>query len=321
MDALRVRVARITRVAHGISSFELVPWEGSCLPSFEPGAHLDVHSPRGHVRQYSLCNDPQETHRYLIAVQRDPHGRGGSVALHDAVREGDGLTVSTPRNTFPLLRARAYLLVAGGIGITPLLSMARVLQRTGTPYTLHYCTRSPERTAFLEELSAPPFAPHLRMHHDEGDASRGLDVDALLETRQPGARLYCCGPAGLMGAVRKAALRHGWPGEKLHFESFTAQGVNTALGLENSEFEVAIRSTGVVLPVPNGQSVLNVLRLNGLQVPSECEAGTCGTCLTGICEGEPEHRDSFFTGPEQAGSKRMLICVSRARSRRLVLDL
>ena len=321
MDALRVRVTRITRVAHGISSFELVPWEGSSLPAFEPGAHLDVHTPRGHVRQYSLCNDARETHRYLIAVQRDPNGRGGSVALHDAVCEGDGLVVSRPRNTFPLLHARAYLLVAGGIGITPLLPMVRALQREGTPYTLHYCTRSPERTAFLEELSAPPFAQHLRLHHDQGDASRGIDVDALLETRQPGARLYCCGPAGLMGAVRKAALRHGWPGEKLHFESFTAQGVNTALGLENSEFEVAIRSTGVVLPVPNGQSVLNVLRRNGLQVPSDCEAGTCGTCLTGICEGEPEHRDSFFTGPEQAGSKRMLVCVSRARSRRLVLDL
>jgi vanillate O-demethylase ferredoxin subunit len=241
--------------------------------------------------------------------------------LHDTVREGDPLLVSAPRNTFPLLHARAYVLVAGGIGITPLLAMARVLQRTDAEYTLHYCTRTPERTAFLEELSSPPFASRVHLHHDDGDPAKGLDVSQLLSRRQPGTRLYCCGPVGLMQAVRVAMLRHGWPWEKAHFESFTAAGVNTALGTEDSEFEVSIRSSGAVLRVPKGQSVLNVLRRNGLRVPSDCEAGSCGTCLTRVCDGVPDHRDSFFGGPEQAGQGRMLVCVSRARSRRLVLDL
>lgn len=319
--SLRVRVARIERTATGIHSYELVAKDGGSLPPFEPGAHLDVHTPRGHVRQYSLCNDAQETHRYVIAVQLEPQGRGGSIALHDTVHEGDTLLVSTPRNTFPLLHARSYVLVAGGIGVTPLLAMARVLQRTGAAYELHYCTRSPERTAFLEELSAPPFAGHVHIHHDGGDPTQGLDVSALLAQRQPGARLYCCGPMGLMQAVRAAVRQHGWPPEKTHFESFTAGGVNTALGAEDFEFEVTIRSTGAVLNVPKGQTVLSVLRLNGLQVPSDCEAGNCGTCLTRVCAGEPEHRDTFFGSPEQAGTDRMLVCVSRARSRRLVLDL
>jgi vanillate O-demethylase ferredoxin subunit len=320
-DTLRVRVVHIERIARDIQSFELVPKEGSSLPGFEPGAHLDLHTPRGHIRQYSLCNDAQETHRYVIAVQREAKGRGGSIALHDSVREGDILLVSPPRNTFPLLHARAYVLVAGGIGITPLLAMARVLQRTGAQYELHYCARTPEQTAFLEELTTPPFATRVHLHFDGGDPSKGLDVGQLLATRRPGTRLYCCGPVGLMQAVRAAVLRHGWPWEKTHFESFTAAGVNTALGLEDSEFEVSIRSTGTVLRVPKGQSLLNVLRRNGLKVPSDCEAGTCGTCLTRLCDGVPDHRDSFFGGPEQAGQDRMLVCVSRAKSRRLVLDL
>jgi vanillate O-demethylase ferredoxin subunit len=320
-DTLRVRVERITRAARDIHAFELVPTEVSRLPGFEPGAHLEVHTPGGHVRQYSLCNDARETHRYVIAVQREPRGRGGSRSLHDDVDVGSTLTVSAPRNTFPLLHARAYLLVAGGIGITPLLAMARVLQRTGADYALYYCARCPERTAFLEELSAPPFLGRVHLHHDEGDPAKGLDVDALLATRRPGTRLYCCGPAGLMRAARAAATRHGWPREKVHFEAFSSEGASVACGGEDTEFEVAIRSTGAVFPVPRGQSVLNVLRRNGLKVPSDCEAGSCGTCLTRICDGVPDHRDSFLAGSERAGRDQMLVCVSRARSRRLVLDL
>jgi vanillate O-demethylase ferredoxin subunit len=320
-DTLRVRVSRIERVAEGIRSFELVSPEGSPLPGFEPGAHLDVRTPGDHVRQYSLCNDAQESHRYVIAIQRESSGRGGSAALHDFVQEGDTLTVSPPRNTFPLLFARSYVLVAGGIGITPLLAMARVLQRTGVPYTLYYCTRSPERTAFLEELSAPPFASRVFLHHDGGDPARGLDMGGLLATRPPGARLYCCGPAGLMQAVRAAATAQGWPQEKLHFESFTAQGAEAVSGRADTPFEVALRSTGAVYPVPQGQSALGVLRRNGVKVPSDCEAGACGACLTRVCEGVPDHRGTFFGDPEQAGTGRMLLCVSRAKTRRLVLDL
>ncbi len=321
-DILRVRVARVAREAEDILSYELVAAEGGDLPAFEAGAHLEVlvPGPGDFLRSYSLCNDPEETHRYVITVARDARGRGGSSAMHERVREGAVLEIRAPRNNFPLLFARSYVLVAGGIGITPLLSMARRLSRTGADYTLYYCAREPGRAAYRELLSQAPFAGRVRFSFDGGDPAQGLDVKALLATRQPGARLYCCGPTGLMQAVRDAATQHRWPWEKVHFESFTAEGTRAATGREEQDFEVAIRSTGQVLQVPAGQSVLNVLRRNGVRVPSDCEAGTCGTCVTRVCDGQPDHRDTFFQ-TEPAGDQRMLICVSRARSKRLVLDL
>jgi vanillate O-demethylase ferredoxin subunit len=321
-DTLRVRVASITREAEDILSYELVAEDGGALPGFEAGAHLQVSvpGPGDFVRSYSLCNDPDETHRYVIAVHLDGRGRGGSRAMHERVHVGDVLEVGAPNNNFPLLFARSYVLVAGGIGITPMLAMVRMLERTGANYTLHYCSRTPERTAFRELLSTAPFADRVRFYFDGGDPSKGLDVKALLATRGPGARLYCCGPSGLMKAVRDAATHHRWPWEKVHFESFTAEGTGAAMGQVDSDFEVSIRSTGQVLHVPAGQSVLNVLRRNGVRVQSDCEAGSCGTCLTRVCDGQPEHRDTFFQ-QEPAGDKRMLVCVSRARSKRLVLDL
>ncbi|MCP3143069.1 PDR/VanB family oxidoreductase [Pyxidicoccus xibeiensis] len=321
-ETLRVRVAGIAREAEDILSYELVSEDGGALPPFEAGAHLEVRvpGPGDYVRAYSLCNDPDETHRYVIAVHRDGKGRGGSRAMHERVRVGDVLEVGAPTNNFPLLFARSYVLVAGGIGITPMLAMVRLLERTGASYTLHYCARSPERTAFRELLSSGPFAGRVRFYFDGGDPTKGLDVQGLLASRTPGARLYCCGPAGLMKAVRAAATQHRWPWEKVHFESFTAEGTGAASGQVDTDFEVTIRSTGQVLRVPAGQSVLNVLRLNGVPVQSDCEAGSCGTCVTRVCEGQPEHRDTFFQ-QEPAGDKRMLVCVSRARTRRLVLDL
>jgi vanillate O-demethylase ferredoxin subunit len=321
-DTLRVRVASILREAEDILSYELVSENGGALPSFEAGAHLQVHvpGPGDYVRAYSLCNNPEETHRYVIAVHRDDTGRGGSRAMHARVKVGDVLEVGAPNNHFPLLFARSYVLVAGGIGVTPMLAMVRRLERTGANYTLHYCSRTPERTAFRELLSTAPFADRVRFYFDGGDPAKGLDVKALLATRAPGARLYCCGPSGLMKAVRDAATAHRWPREEVHFESFTAEGTGVATGLEDSHFEVSIRSTGQVLQVPAGQSVLHVLRRNGMRVATGCEAGSCGTCLTRVCDGQPEHRDTFFQ-QEPAGDKRMLVCVSRARSKRLVLDL
>ncbi|MBE4746612.1 oxidoreductase [Corallococcus sp. ZKHCc1 1396] len=318
---LRLRVARITREAEGILSYELTSEDGGALPDFEAGAHLDVQVPTLHgLRQYSLCNDPGETHRYVITVQRDANGRGGSRAMHDHVREGDVLTVSEPVNDFPLLYARSYVLIAGGIGVTPLLAMARVLERTGAEWVLHYCTRDEGRTAFRELLTSPSFAGRVHLHHDGGDPAKGLDVRALLATRGPGTRLYCCGPAGLMKAVRDAALLNRWPWEKVHFEAFSAEGASATHATPEEDFEVSLRSTGQVLRVPAGKSVLNVLRTHGVKVESDCEAGSCGTCLTRVCEGTPEHRDTFFQA-EPAGDSRMLVCVSRARSKRLVLDL
>lgn len=320
-DTLNLRVQRITPEAEDIRSYELVPEEGGALPPFEAGAHLEVQVPGGFSRQYSLCNDPAETHRYLIAVQRDARGRGGSQAMHERVRVGDVLTTRLPRCDFPLLHARTYVLVAGGIGITPLLSMAHQLQRQGARWHLHSCTRSPERTAFRALLSSPAFASHVTFHHDGGDPSRGLDVKALFATRTAGTRVYCCGPAPLMRAVHEATLRHQWPREKVHFEAFSAEATGAISGQADTEFEVVIRSTGATYPVPPGQTVLNVLRQNGLRIQSDCEAGTCGTCLTRVLDGDPEHRDTFLPEAQRAACRGMLVCVSRARSRRLVLDL
>ncbi len=320
-DTLRLRVERITPEAEDILSYELVSEDGGPLPPFEAGSHLDVHVPGGFLRQYSLCNDPEETHRYLIAVQRDSRGRGGSRAMHEQVHPGAVLTTRPPRNDFPLLHARGYVLVAGGIGITPLLSMARTLRRRGAKWHLYFCTRSPERTAFRELLSSPDFAGHVTFHHDGGDPSRGLDMRELLATRTAGFRLYCCGPAGLMKAVREASVHHQWPSEKVHFEAFTAEATGAISARADSEFQVVVRSTGAAYPVPAGQTVLNVLRKNGLRVPSDCEAGSCGTCLTHVLEGEPDHRDTFLSEPQRNTCRNMLLCVSRARSRKLVLDL
>ncbi|MFY0572332.1 PDR/VanB family oxidoreductase [Archangium lansingense] len=320
-DSLSLCVQRITPEAEGILSYELVPAEGGSLPPFEAGSHLDVHVPGGFLRQYSLCNDSAETHRYLIAVQRDAKGRGGSRAMHERVRVGEVLTTSLPRCDFPLLYARSYVLVAGGIGITPMLSMAWQLERQGANWHLHYCTRSPERTAFRELLASPAFASHVTFHHDGGDPSRGLDVRALLATRTGGTRLYCCGPAPLMRAVREASVHHQWPNEKVHFEAFTAEATGAISNRADTEFNVVIRSTGATYPVPPGQTVLNVLRKNGLRVQSDCEAGTCGTCLTRVLDGDPDHRDTFLAEPQRNTCRNMLVCVSRARSRKLVLDL
>ncbi|HYO54286.1 PDR/VanB family oxidoreductase [Archangium sp.] len=319
-DSLCLRVQRITPEAEGVLSYELVPADGGPLPPFEAGSHLDVHVPGGFLRQYSLCNDPEETHRYVIAVQRDVRGRGGSRAMHERVRVGDVLTTRLPRCDFPLLYGRGYVLVAGGIGITPILSMAHVLQRQGVRWHLHYCTRSPERTAFRELLASPAFAGHVTFHHDGGDPSRGLDVKALLATRTGGTRLYCCGPAPLMRAVREAVIQHEWPREKVHFEAFSTQAADAISDLADTEFQVVIRSTGATYSVPPGQTVLNVLRQNGLHIPSNCEAGTCGTCLTRVLDGDPDHRDTFLPEVQRTARRNMLVCVSRARSHQLVLD-
>lgn len=315
-EGTKVRVTRVTREAPGINTYELVPVDGTPLERWEPGAHVDVTLPDGTVRQYSLCNDAAETHRYLIAVQREERGRGGSRTLHDMVRAGDALTVSAPRNAFALQPASSYVLIAGGIGVTPLLAMAHTLAASGADFTLHYCTRDAQGTAFRELLSRAPYARHVRFHHDGGDPDRFLDVKALLARAPANARLYTCGPAGLMESVREAARAGGWPDSHVHFESFGA-GPHTA----DTAFEVVVKSTGQVLPVPAGKSLLNVLLDAGVGIGYSCQGGSCGACQTNVLEGEPEHRDQVLPEEEKRASRCMYPCVSRAKSERLVLDL
>lgn len=317
---LGVRVARKAVEALDIASFELVADDGSALPPFSAGAHIDVHLPGGVVRQYSLCNDPGESHRYLIGVLRDAASRGGSVAMHDAVHEGDRLQISAPKNHFPLAHeARRSLLLAGGIGITPLLCMAERLAVIGADFELHHCTRSRERTAFIGRIGASRFADRVRRHFDDGDAAQRLDLDALLGQPEAGVHVYVCGPKGFMDAVLGRARERGWPAAQIHYEYFGAEPVAEVAG--DAAFEVQLASSGRIVIVPPGQSIVHALAEAGVAVMTSCEQGVCGTCLTRVLEGRPDHRDLYLTPEEQAANDQFLPCCSRSKSARLVLDL
>ncbi|MGQ0664388.1 MAG: PDR/VanB family oxidoreductase [Pseudomonadota bacterium] len=313
---LTLRVRTIRYEAEGINSYELVDPAGAELPPFTAGAHLDVHLSGNIVRQYSFCNDPAERHRYVIAVLRENPGRGGSRKLHAEVRAGDVLTVSAPRNNFPLAEdAARHLLIAGGIGVTPLIAMLARLRTLNAEFILHYCTRSPEQTAFSGEIKDLIEAGRVVIHHDYGRPADGLNVAELLRDYRPGTHLYCCGPTGLMAAVRDAAST--WPGGTVHFEYFTPPAsFDTAL---DGEFKVKIARTGELVAIPKDKTILETLRAHGMTLDSSCESGTCGTCRTRYLEGEPDHRDFVLTDDEQKDN--IMICVSRAKSAVLTLDL
>lgn len=318
--AIEVRVARKTQEAQGICAFELVAAEGGALPAFDAGAHIDVHLPDGLVRQYSLCNDPGETHRYLIGVLRDPASRGGSQALHEQVQEGDLLKISAPKNHFPLAHeARRSLLLAGGIGVTPILCMAERLANAGAAFEMHYCTRSPEHTAFRTRIADAGFADKVRFHHDDGPVAQKLDLASLLaEARDEGTHLYVCGPRGFMDAVLEAARTQGWPEKRLHYEFF---GADVAPSADDSGFEIQLASSGRIVMVPKDQTVVRALAAAGVEITTACEQGVCGTCLTRVLAGVPDHRDSYLTPEERAANDRFLPCCSRGKSAQLVLDL
>ncbi|MGQ9364700.1 PDR/VanB family oxidoreductase [Azospirillum sp. ST 5-10] len=316
-DTHRVLVRTVRCEADRILSFELVDPDGRPLPPFEAGAHVDVELGDGIVRQYSLAQDPAERGHYRIAVLREAGSRGGSQALHERVRPGDVLRVSTPRNLFRLIDgARFHLLLAGGIGVTPLLAMAYELDRRGADFVLHYCTRSPAGTAFAGEL-ASRLGDRVLLHHDGGDPARGLDLASLLRKPPAGAHVYYCGPGGFMGAVRMACAH--WPGGTVHCEYFSAPADTPAAPAEDIAFTVRIARTGQCFTVPPDRSIVQVLRANGVAVDTMCEDGYCGTCLTRYVAGEPDHRDSVLD--EEDRRQYLLICRSRARSGELVIDV
>jgi phthalate 4,5-dioxygenase reductase subunit len=310
-----LRVSRIADVAAGIRCFELVQPDGSELPPFTAGSHVKVQAPNGRVRKYSLCNDPAERHRYVIAVKREDTGQGGSLSMHTRVQAGDVLPTSVPDNAFALVdKASSYLFIAGGIGITPILSMIRSFgDFPPAPWKLYYLTRHPEDAAFTEELSQPAWHRNVVIHHSRGDPANAFDLWPILE--KPGAgHLYCCGPRRLMEAVRD--MTGHWSTQRVHFESFIEGG---AVQPDDKPFTVALARSGNEFEVPVGQSILTALREHGGSAPSSCESGTCGTCRTALLEGEADHRDMVLL-PEEMGSQ-IMICVSRARSARLVIDL
>jgi len=309
-----LRITQKQTVADDIAFFELRRADGGDLPPFSAGAHVTLQIPNGDLRKYSLCNDPGEHDRYCIAVKRDAIGRGGSVNLIDEAREGDDIAMSEPRNDFELVVAQHYLFIAGGIGITPILSMIRHIRATGQgKFKLIYLTRSAETTAFLDELKAPEFRGMVTLHHDQGEMDNALDLWPVLE--KPGmAHLYCCGPRGLMQAVRD--MTGHWSSARVHFEDFTSPGAMTKP--DDVAFYVKLAQSGESYEVPVGKTILDVLRAHGHDVPSSCESGTCGSCRTKLLAGEVDHRDLALADYEKADS--IMVCVSRGLSD-ITLDL
>lgn len=314
-----VRVASKALEAEDIVTLELVAHDGRALPSFSAGSHIDVQLPGGITRQYSLCNDSKETHRYLIGVLKDPASRGGSRAVHETVKEGDLLSISPPKNHFALAHdASRSVLLAGGIGVTPLLCMAERLARTGADFAMHCCTRSPQRTAFRERIAASDFADRVQFHFDDGLAGQKFDLDAVIAKPDAGTHIYVCGPTGFMDAVLGRARAVGWPQKQLHYEFFSAKVSTTD---SDGAFEIQLASSGRVIQIPKGQTVVQALSAAGVEVMVSCEQGVCGTCLTRVLDGVPDHRDSYLTPEEQAANDQFTPCCSRSKTPSLVLDL
>ena len=308
-----LRIAHVDDVADGIRSFELVQPDGTELPPFTPGSHVKVQTPSGSLRKYSLCNDPAERHRYVITVKRDANGQGGSVSMHDQAHAGDTLPTSLPDNAFPLVESKkGYLFIAGGIGITPILSMIRSFGELPTaPWKLFYLSRSPQGTAYVDEMRG--LGKGVRIHHDHGDPANSLDLWPALEKPNSG-HIYCCGPRPLMESVRD--MTGHWSPGNVHFESFNEGG---GVRADDQAFKVRLAKTGLEFEVPVGKSILSALREHGGNCASSCESGTCGTCRTTLVAGEADHRDMVLMPEEMA--TQIMVCVSRAKSAELVLDL
>jgi phthalate 4,5-dioxygenase reductase component len=266
------------------------------------------------LRKYSLCNDPAERDRYQVAVKREANGRGGSSNLIDKVKTGDTLMVTPPVNDFGLpQRAQDFLFIAGGIGITPIMAMIREVRAQNKRFRLFYCTRSPETTAFRDELSALEFKDSVTIYYDGGDPARALDLKPILAERKNREHMYCCGPRPLMEAVR--AMTDHWSSAAVHFEAFSEAETHKPT---DKPFKVRLARSGDVIDVPTTKTILEALREHGLDVPSSCETGTCGTCRTKMLVGQADHRDLVLAEHERADT--IMICVSRAKSDEITID-
>ncbi len=309
-----LRVTRNDKIADGIHLFEFRDAAGQPLPEFSAGAHIAIQVPGGLLRKYSLCNDPAERDRYLVAVKREANGRGGSSNLIDKVKAGDTLMVAAPVNDFGLPpRAQDFLFIAGGIGITPIMAMIREVRAQNKRFRLFYCTRSPETTAFRDELSAPELKDSVTIHYDGGDSARVLDLKPILAERKNREHMYCCGPRPLMEAVR--AMTDHWSSAAVHFEAFSEAETHKPT---DKAFKVRLAHSGDVIDVPTTKTILEALREHGLDVPSSCETGTCGTCRTKLLAGQADHRDLVLAEHERGDN--IMICVSRAKSDEITID-
>lgn len=313
---IAARIERREKAAEGVVTLELTSEDGRPLPPFSAGDHVDVTLPNGLVRQYSLCGDPSSHARWRLAIQRDPKSRGGSELVHDAVRAGDSIAVGYPRNNFRLNdRAPRSLLIAGGIGITPILAMGYRLSRLGRDFSLHYLARDRSRAAFADELEAGPFSRQVTLHFDGGDKTRQLDLRALLDEARD-AEVYVCGPAGLIEAVSAVHTQLGLSAQRLHVERFSAETDSSG-----PAFEIEARRSGRIIAVPEDVTMAEALAEAGIQANVSCGQGVCGTCLTAVLQGTPDHRDSFQTKAEKETGAQVALCCSRAKGARIVLDI
>jgi ferredoxin-NADP reductase len=315
---LEIRVSRTIKESPRIKVFELVRADGGALPAFTAGSHINLELGNRQERSYSLLNSQGDTRKYVIAVLRESEGRGGSVWMHDVLREGDIVRAGEPENNFPLSEAGDhYILIAGGIGITPIVSMAARLAKLKKDYTLHYCARSRDDAAFTDALSAL-HGNRIRFYFDGGDPSRGLQPNELLRERPAAGHVYVCGPYGLIKTTREAG-KH-WPSGTIHFELFKGNQDELLDRSANGPFDVVLNRSSRILRVPADKSLLDVLRDNGIVVKTLCKEGVCGTCRVGLLGGIAEHRDDCLDDDQK--STAIQVCVSRAApGQTLVLDI
>jgi len=320
MNTIPVRVVAAEIIAEGIRLLKLSPQDGSVLPAWEPGSHIDVHLDSGVIRQYSLCGSCSDTSTYEIAVKREPESRGGSKFVHESLNVGSLLSISAPRNHFTTCtEAQRNLLVAGGIGITPIISMARQFHRQDRAFELLYFTRSETHTAFRDELGSEPLNSSCRLLFGlERDAVEAT-LDDALRNRHDGCHLYLCGPQPFMDTVRMVAARHGWPDDAVHLEYFAAAAPSEAE--PQTSFDVRLARSDKTFTIPADKTIVDVLREHGTDVETSCEQGVCGTCIVKVLEGCPDHRDYFLTAQEHAKGDCVAMCVSRSLTKLLVVDL
>jgi vanillate O-demethylase ferredoxin subunit len=311
------RIQRRENMAEDVVCLDIVPVAKGMFPPFSAGSHVDLYISDTIIRQYSISNDPADHSYYRLAIQREPQSRGGSKAIHEGFHVGDVVRISRPRNNFELSgNDDTVVLIAGGIGVTPVLSMAYRLDAEGRDFTFHLCARSRGRAAFLEEIASSSFASRFRLHLDDGPPQQRFSASDVFAEAGPASSVYLCGPQGFMTFVTDAAKKAGIGAENIHIESF----VPAAFSDEN-EFEVVATQSGKTVIVKHDQSIADALEAAGIMPLLSCEQGICGTCLTRVLSGEIDHRDLYQTEAEKQNNNMIAICCSRARSRQIVLDI
>jgi vanillate O-demethylase ferredoxin subunit len=311
---IEVRVESAAPLAEGIHSFDLRPAAGGGLPAFTAGAHIDLNLPNGLVRSYSLVNPQEERHRYVIAVNRDAASRGGSAWVHASLRSGATLRINPPRNNFPLAEDAPHsLLIAGGIGITPLWCMIQRLRTLGMSWELVYCARTQRHAAFFDELLA--LGPPVRFNFDQAPGGIQFDIAASVGAAAPGTHLYCCGPVPMLEAFERATAAR--PPAQVHVEYFAAK----APPAKDGGYTVVLARSRLSFEVAKGKTIIDTLIEKGFDAPYSCLEGVCGTCETRVIEGTPDHRDLVLSKDERAANRTMMICCSGSKTRKLVLDL